>query len=445
MDISISLSISDTVTTAEWQKVYEESLKLVKAFPFCEIVNREFFGQDLVCAVRTEERIERGRAGWKAAGDFITLQCAEEYYLPGKLPKRGGKVKEKEADALMGIAPAYTMIGRDDERVKHCEQLWGNKTQGKPYHMYLLAAACMVEERLEGKAVVHGDITGGQCRRAVEMANEVLEHPIRIPVRCDLERFYARVRSLPLTVEEILHFFIRTYMGERDHVFGEFIREHFTKEEMKACWNAEFREMGMYTEEFEELFCEYLEMGFAPEELRRYISFVDKEGNECYDYFMKNVMQDRVHKQVDGAAENFQKKDESERERYVISEYEDLANYKEGDSICPSLRERILKSYQFYAATSQEENFDKLMQMDYKQRCRFLINRSRNLILKTRAWEKIFDDIQMNEESFRRYYPMVRMRLSSDGLRNLARAFVTNDALFEFCEEHYKEYRTTEE
>lgn len=36
MGISIDLGISDSVTKHEWEKVYEETLQLVKAFPLAE-------------------------------------------------------------------------------------------------------------------------------------------------------------------------------------------------------------------------------------------------------------------------------------------------------------------------------------------------------------------------------------------------------------------------
>ena len=117
------------------------------------------------------------------------MNIAEEYYLPRNLIDGDGVETEEEAgDALMAVLPDYLDYDWEDEdtRFNHCYGLWGNKTQGEPYHMYLLSIACLIEARLGYKAFVYGDITRGQCRKAVEMANEYLDMPIDIPDRCDM-------------------------------------------------------------------------------------------------------------------------------------------------------------------------------------------------------------------------------------------------------------------
>lgn len=61
----------------------------------------------------------------------------------------------------MGALPAYMDYDWEEERFG-CTY-WGAKTQGEPYHMYLLAIACLMEDRLGEKAFIYGDITQGQC------------------------------------------------------------------------------------------------------------------------------------------------------------------------------------------------------------------------------------------------------------------------------------------
>ena len=75
----------------------------------------------------------------------------------------------KAGDAMMSVLPAYTDYGRNHERSCHTDSLWDAKTQGEPYHMYLLAIACLIEDRLGDKAFVRGDITLGQGRKTVDL------------------------------------------------------------------------------------------------------------------------------------------------------------------------------------------------------------------------------------------------------------------------------------
>ena len=56
MGIFIHLAISHSVTKDEWQKVYEETLKLVEAFPLAEKEKVNIEGIDTICLVPTKER-----------------------------------------------------------------------------------------------------------------------------------------------------------------------------------------------------------------------------------------------------------------------------------------------------------------------------------------------------------------------------------------------------
>lgn len=89
MGIQICLSISKSVTKEEWMEVYEETLKLVEAFPFAEMRKVNCSGIETSCLVRTVEREEsyewhndKTRIGWETDGDYLTMKTAESYYLP---------------------------------------------------------------------------------------------------------------------------------------------------------------------------------------------------------------------------------------------------------------------------------------------------------------------------------------------------------------------------
>lgn len=201
MGIFIFVSISKSVTEKEWEKVYKETLKLVEIFPFAERGIITYAGEDIVCAVRTKEREisfgESKERGWCTTMDYNSLDGAEEYFIPEKLVD-DRKLNLSAGDAMLEALPAYMNYDSEDERFCQTYSIPGGKTQGRAYHMYLLSVACLIEDRLGEKAFVYGDITRGQCCKAIEMANRYLEKPIEIPARCEAERLYHRIKKIAI-------------------------------------------------------------------------------------------------------------------------------------------------------------------------------------------------------------------------------------------------------
>lgn len=542
MGIFIHLNVSKQVTRAEWEKVYQESLALVRAFPLYEKQKRIFLGEEMYCAVPTEEREWFGRVGWHTIGDSVTYKSAESYFLPKELreeqEEQGPAMQEiirqeaaaaedvgqADQDIFMSIVPMYTDISWEDERCRDCFSLWGNKTQGENYHIYLLAVACMIEDRLGERAVVYGDITRGQCARAVRLANLYLETPVGLPARCECRRLYERVRHLPLSGTEPLQFFNGFYLGRRDGEFGQFIRSHFTGEEIRAYWRHRFHESEVGSYRFERTLHEYLTQGFSLEELFGCVCLTDFGGRSHYEEFVESCMKTEVYIEekdcrdwletdpdeerpygiytllarfalagarnrrverfiplselretfrkhmgeacdVDSVITRFLKKEaerkeelaqgdlsrlsasdrlkkcmeetrrefEKDREQYDITVHNALTRYKAGDRIQPSLQKELFDYYRFYQGLTQEKQFQELMEKDYRERGLFIIRRNESVLLLEEEWRRIFAQIRENREIFRRYYPMVRVRIQSDETEEMVRALVVNDELFEYC------------
>lgn len=262
MGIFIYEEVSKSVTKAEWEKVYEETLVLVEAFPLAERGTISYSGKEVICAVHSKER-EMNFGGCKMLGwctdmDYVTLNRAEEYYLPRDLIY-DEKVNAEAGDAMMGALSSYMDIDCDsEEKYNQTYSLWGFKTQGEPYHMYLLAIACLIEDRLGEKAFVYGDITLGQCRKAVEMANLYLKKPICIPARCDMERLYKRIQKLPLEELKKLKLFKLFYLGIKDGSFYDFERENFHETVLQEYWKSKFSNSRIETRGFTENLKNYL-------------------------------------------------------------------------------------------------------------------------------------------------------------------------------------------
>lgn len=540
MGIFIYLEVDKSVTKKEWRKVYQETLKLVHAFPLAEKRKVRCRGIDVICLVPTAEHEEiygwndeKVRIGWTAVGDYETMCTAEDYYLPRDLVD--DTVEPDIVDAMMGALPAYMDYDAKNPVFDHFYSLWGGKTQGEPYHMYILAIACLIEARLGKKAFVYGDITRGQCRKAVDMANVYLKKPIDIPDRCDMERLFKRVSDLPISAREKMAVFQEFYLGKRDADFGEYLRQNFTESVCEEYWRERFEHFSVGTGGFNSLINQYLLWGFGLKKLCSLVRYDDKEGNYHYKEFVVRIMDAKLHlsdkncadaleidqeeeqpysvatlfaqflfagarnKKIDryipieeikealnaeladkcdvnqiiheylvkeerqgpvrvlqednmsdeemenewekDAAEAFrqlmdQKREElcEKHEKYDIVDYEQLMYYKEGDTMPLGIMKSLGGAYSFYTRMRGEELYSRLMKKSAKERCRWLSEHNRSFLIRDKDWERIFNDIEKQEESFGRYYPMMRVQLNSDALVHMVTAMTLNDVLYEYCE-----------
>lgn len=540
MGIFIYLSISESVTKDEWASVYGETLRLVEAFPLAERMEVSIRGIKTICLVPTKEREERYgwhdekvQTGWFADGDYESFCTAEAYFLPKNL------VTDEEydpdaPDAMFRVLPSYLDYDWKDSRFSRCYELWGAKTQGEPYHMYLLAIACLIESRLGSKAFVYGDITKGQCCMAVKMANLYLENKIDIPASCNPERFLARIKTFPFSELEILKIYVSLYLGNKDADFGSAARRQFSDDAFDNYWKERFGCYQVTMRGFNDVLHDYLLWGFDLERLAGYVSFYDKEGNSHYEDFVRRIMEAKLYLKdkdckdilkidpedeqpygidtlfaqfVFGFAANrkvdryipladirealsvsvgdkcdvnrlideYLKEDEAfqelnnaefgslseediekaalhdasavftqamelrrkaieeKQEQFDISKIKQLPFYEPGDSIRPEIEEQVGRYFAFYRSILKEERYAELMQESPKERCEWIVFQNISILLRDKDWDKIFRNIMETPESFARYYPMVRVKITGESLIYLIRAIAINDDFYKYA------------
>jgi hypothetical protein len=299
MGIFIYLSVSHAVTPEEWEKVYQEALFLARNFPLAEIRSVPIHGVNTRCLVHTDEREHRsiGQGGqtylaWYANGDSLSLKTAEMYSLRRNLVT-DATYEPDAGDAMLDAVTAYMDYPWDDARFQQAYGLWGAKTQGEPYHLYLLAIACLIEDRLGTKAFVYGDITRGQCKKAVELANKYLSRPIRLPDRCSPYLLCTRVSRLPFPADEQIAIYVRFYLGAKDAQFGEYMRYTFSEKPLDSYWTQRFEDDRVGTGSFHAAFSDYLGWGFSLEKLFRFIKLAE-DGSD-HEAFINCVMDAQLH------------------------------------------------------------------------------------------------------------------------------------------------------
>lgn len=317
MGIFIRLSISKAVTEKEWEAVYKETVRLVKHFPLAERRKVKIHGVDTICLVKTRDRehVDRwgGRDyGWAADGDMEYMKMAEEFFLPRDLVSEEA-VDPKAGDAVLGALCDTLSYDTYEKYAQNSYGLWDRKTQGEPYHLYLLAIACLIESRLGTKAFVHGDITRGQCRKAVELANAYLKEPIEMPDRCYMDRLFRRVEALDLTEEEKVEIFENLYLGTKDAEFGDFFQRSYSAEAMEEYWRDIFKNERIGTFGFDEVISEYLLWGFDIDKVCEYVNFADEKGNPLYAEFVTRIMDAKLHLQDKNCADPLKINAEEER------------------------------------------------------------------------------------------------------------------------------------
>lgn len=302
MGIFISMIISKSVTKEKWESVYEETLQLVSRLPLADYRMVEIHGIETRCMVHTGEIEERygwngeyTRVGWRTTGDMYSLRRAEDHFTPRTLLE-DDQIETEITDVLMDLDPLCEENYQcNSHRESHTEFLWGGKTQGEPYHIYLLAVAALIEARLGIEAYTTGDITKGQFKRAVAIANKYLEEKIDLPDQCNMDRLFARINNLPVPETRKLKAFIELYLGGKDAEFGDFLREHFTEGVLEEYWGEVFRKYTIGTHIYADYLHEYLLWGFDLRKLCDYPNYLDKEGNELYEDFIHEVMKCKLY------------------------------------------------------------------------------------------------------------------------------------------------------
>lgn len=270
MGVYIRLEIlPNEMDPQEWERVYEESLLLLEAYPFLDLLlDEETYRVIWAYVDRARERPlpqVGGKRGWHVFGDEISLQTAESFELVRHLDvyrsrvARAGDTYGKDILATMLPEEWLKLPGVPTGGV----MVFDAKTQGYPYHLYVLAVACLIESRFPGKAVVSGDSTRQQMELAVGWANSLLPRPIQLSERTEGRRLLDRIR--PLVRDEIsaLKAWIRLSLLEGEEERGAFIRREFSSSVIERYYLARFQSHQLGTLGFRSVLREFLLQGFS--------------------------------------------------------------------------------------------------------------------------------------------------------------------------------------
>ncbi|QGG48340.1 hypothetical protein [Heliorestis convoluta] len=229
MGIYINLNfMPHQITEDRWNRLYQETLELLQAYPFASIRLEDKGRWQIAkyCRAKDEEVHEKTRH-WEVCGDLESLKIAESFRLAYNLDHYKSFTEESQSsDILEELCKGF-------REQRNMASIFDSKTQGCPYHIYVLALAMLIETRLAPFASVHGDFTREQALKAKSWADEIVTKPLNMPVLVDSEKMYQRLSQFLSgqalfdafyhhwngPEEEALRILFDKNVAERDHWF----------------------------------------------------------------------------------------------------------------------------------------------------------------------------------------------------------------------------------
>ena len=230
MGIYIDLKIlSDLIDPKIWDKVYEESLILLKNYPnrLMRIKREDLEFEHRLVYSSELEREKDGIPYWEIMGDFKTMQTAESFEMSKNIHHyRRSKKKKKENKTNIFAEMAK-------EEPDAVSTVFDSKTQGEDYHTAVLAIAILVENRCQGSALVRGTITKIQAEKAIKWANSLLKKKLKIPICLDAPRLWKQLRQL-FQGEALFDAFNNLFVGKESEAEEFFEKQKDCKEAFKS-------------------------------------------------------------------------------------------------------------------------------------------------------------------------------------------------------------------
>jgi hypothetical protein len=192
MGLFIHLSINmKGISNRDWEKTWLQSLDIFTKFPLplsrhsIETkfgVKRHIYTQNLILDEENEDEC------WYLEGDLLSKQSAETFTLHRHLDYYKNDYRHQ------GIFEGSVFYSSDEYHSStNGINLWGDKTQGYPFHLAILAVGMMLENHFPDNCYIHGDIEQKQVEVMQQWLETVYQKSFEIPIIFDSQRLYKKL------------------------------------------------------------------------------------------------------------------------------------------------------------------------------------------------------------------------------------------------------------
>lgn len=148
--------------------------------------------------------------------------------------------------------------------------------------------------------------------------------------------------------------------------------------------------------------------------------------------------QEAAHQKFTSMIEKQLDDEEEKYEEYDICDYKDLVQFSPECRIHPKMTEALKKSFEFYCSMAERDACQEMLAKSADDMFHYLAKESQGRVyyLTEIQWNKIYDELHRDSSAFKRYYPMVWVKVNGD-LEYLTRAFVGDDLFWNYCCSHF--------
>lgn len=225
MGLFVHLTINPKgISPSEWEAAYLESLTLLRAFPVPLMrIKQEEVGSKSRFSYISDLVWDADTPGehWRVVGDSVSGLHAEDFLLFRHLERQFHTMFEPldiKGDVLWAPTDSLS-YGNGNGR-----NLFGEKTQGYPYHLAILAVAILFETRFPEQCYLSGDIEPVQVGHMCRWVHKTLNTPLITPICFDGQRLYRRISALYEDPRHVISRFQTLFGGSDEDGFESLLR-----------------------------------------------------------------------------------------------------------------------------------------------------------------------------------------------------------------------------
>jgi len=223
MGVYVHLSICpEGIEPTAWKDFYRQAREFFTGHPYglCGLRRERIKGTSrLVYSRQLEhEPDDPAQRHLRISGDLASMTNAESFCLYEDI---GHYRTSSQPDDCTDFL--HSVIEGD-----HGVAVFSEKTQGRPYHLAVLAVAILAERLFPGRALVSGDINLDQCREAMAALEEQCGICVPLPLLVDVDRLYAALVAPAPSLEAIVGYVYAAGANPEDRI--RVLQRHLPRE-----------------------------------------------------------------------------------------------------------------------------------------------------------------------------------------------------------------------